>query len=129
VITDVCMPGFSGLEVLAALRETAPALRVIVITAFGNRDTHDEAERLGASAFFEKPFDPVSLAAEIEGLLVGFLLARVYYGEFGTLEPAAVMDTIGVLGSGAYDQLLPYTQRLTASNGCVIFTGWGGAIR
>ena len=38
----------------------------------------------------------VSLAAEIDGLFVGFLLARVYYGEFGTLEPVAVLDTIDV---------------------------------
>ena len=35
----------------------------------------------------------------------------------------AVIDTIGVLALGAYDQLLPYTHRLTASNGCAIFTG------
>lgn len=38
----------------------------------------------------------VSLAAELGGDLVGFLLARVYYGEFGSLEPVAVLDTIGV---------------------------------
>ncbi len=38
----------------------------------------------------------VSLAAEIEGLFCGFLLARVYYGEFGRMEPTAVLDTIGV---------------------------------
>ena len=38
----------------------------------------------------------VSLAAEQDGLFCGFLLARVYYGEFGTLEPVAVLDTIGV---------------------------------
>lgn len=38
----------------------------------------------------------VSLAAEVEGCLCGFLLARVYYGEFGTLEPVTVLDTIGV---------------------------------
>jgi DNA-binding response OmpR family regulator len=71
VITDVCMPGFSGLEVLAALRETAPALRVIVITAFGSRDTRDEAARLGASAFFEKPFDPAELRAAVLRLTAG----------------------------------------------------------
>lgn len=39
----------------------------------------------------------VSLAAEMDGLFVGFLLARVYYGEFGLMEPAAVLDTLGVL--------------------------------
>jgi ribosomal protein S18 acetylase RimI-like enzyme len=38
----------------------------------------------------------VSLAAEREGLFCGFLLARVYYGEFGSLEPVAVLDTLGV---------------------------------
>lgn len=38
----------------------------------------------------------VSLAAERDGRLVGFLLARVYYGEFGSAEKAAVLDTIGV---------------------------------
>jgi ribosomal protein S18 acetylase RimI-like enzyme len=49
----------------------------------------------------------VSLAAEREGLFCGFLLARVYYGEFGTMEPVAVLDTLGVhpgfrgLGVGA----------------------------
>lgn len=38
----------------------------------------------------------VSLAAELDGLFVGFLLARVYYGEFGRTEPAAVLDTLAV---------------------------------
>jgi DNA-binding NtrC family response regulator len=68
VITDVCMPGFTGLEVLAALHETAPGLRVIVITAFGSRETHDEAERLGASAFFDKPLDTTELRATVRRL-------------------------------------------------------------
>lgn len=38
----------------------------------------------------------VSLAAELDGCFCGFLLARVFYGEFGTLEPVAVLDTLGV---------------------------------
>lgn len=38
----------------------------------------------------------ISLGAEIDSHLVGFLLARVYYGEFGVLEPSAVMDVFGV---------------------------------
>ena len=38
----------------------------------------------------------VSLAAELDDLFVGYLLARVYYGEFGLMEPAAVLDTLGV---------------------------------
>jgi ribosomal protein S18 acetylase RimI-like enzyme len=38
----------------------------------------------------------VSLAAEVDGLVVGFVLCWVYYGEFGQPEAAAVLDTIGV---------------------------------
>ncbi|MFN8062332.1 MAG: GNAT family N-acetyltransferase [Vicinamibacterales bacterium] len=55
----------------------------------------------------------VSLGAELDGLLVGFLLARVYYGEFGVLGRVAVLDAIGVhpdfqgrhVGSALIDQL------------------------
>ncbi len=38
----------------------------------------------------------VSLAAELDGMFVGFLLARVYYGEFGVTETVAVLDTLDV---------------------------------
>lgn len=38
----------------------------------------------------------VSLGAEVDGILVGFLLARVWYGEFGETEPVAVLDTLAV---------------------------------
>lgn len=38
----------------------------------------------------------VSLAAELDGVFVGFLLARVFYGEFGVTERVAVMDVIDV---------------------------------
>ena len=37
-----------------------------------------------------------SLVAEANGLVVGFVLANLYYGEFGRTEPVAVMDSIGV---------------------------------
>ena len=38
----------------------------------------------------------ISLAAERDGCFCGFLLARVFYGEFGLLAPTAVLDTLGV---------------------------------
>jgi ribosomal protein S18 acetylase RimI-like enzyme len=55
----------------------------------------------------------VSLAGECDGMFAGFLLARVYYGEFGSLEPVAVLDTLGVhpgfrrrgVGTALLDQL------------------------
>lgn len=38
----------------------------------------------------------LSLAVEVDGLFGGFVLARVFYGEFGAPEPSAVLDTVGV---------------------------------
>lgn len=41
----------------------------------------------------------VSLVAERDGRVAGFIMARVEFGEFGSLEPEAIIDTIGVLAS------------------------------
>jgi ribosomal protein S18 acetylase RimI-like enzyme len=38
----------------------------------------------------------ISLVAELEGCIVGFLIGTVYYGEYGVVEPAATVDAIGV---------------------------------
>jgi DNA-binding response OmpR family regulator len=57
IISDVRMPGRSGLEVLGGLRRSARTTPVILITAFGDPETHAQAHRLGALAVFNKPFD------------------------------------------------------------------------
>lgn len=41
----------------------------------------------------------ISLAALVDGEPAGFLMGRLYYGEFGLPEPAAVLDSIGVSGA------------------------------
>ena len=55
IISDVRMPGPTGLEILAALREANVEVPVILITAFGDRAAHQEAFDLGA-AMIDKPF-------------------------------------------------------------------------
>lgn len=57
VVADVRMPGCTGLDLLACLRHFDWHTPVILITAFGNAETHAEATRLGAFAIFDKPFD------------------------------------------------------------------------
>jgi DNA-binding response OmpR family regulator len=57
IITDIRMPGFSGIDVLAALRRADLQVPVILITAFGNEEIDAEARRLGAAGLFAKPFD------------------------------------------------------------------------
>lgn len=51
---------------------------------------------LKAKQAFEDSGIAVSLVAELDDHVVGFVLARVYYGEFGVVEPSAVLDVLGV---------------------------------
>jgi DNA-binding response OmpR family regulator len=57
VISDVRMPGASGLDVLAGLREIDWSMPVILITAFGSADTKARAGQLGAALLLDKPFE------------------------------------------------------------------------
>lgn len=57
IISDVRMPGLTGLEILELLRAQDPFTPMIIVSAFGDRHTQDEATGLGASCFLEKPFD------------------------------------------------------------------------
>jgi len=57
IISDVRMPGWTGLDILAGLRKQDWAMPVILITAFGDAETHREADRLGAVTMLDKPFD------------------------------------------------------------------------
>lgn len=69
LISDVRMPGWTGLEVLEGLRSAGCRTPVILITAFGDEDIHRAAGHAGAFAVFDKPFDIADLGAAVEGLL------------------------------------------------------------
>jgi len=57
VITDIRMPGASGIEGLRRIREIDPHVAVIMLTGFGALETAQEALRLGANDYISKPFD------------------------------------------------------------------------
>jgi len=57
IISDIRMPGVTGMEILMGANELDNFPPIILITAFGDKETHMQAERLGAVALFDKPFD------------------------------------------------------------------------
>jgi DNA-binding NtrC family response regulator len=56
VITDIHMPGMDGLALLAAVREKAPDILVILLTAYGSLKTAVDAIKAGAFDYLSKPF-------------------------------------------------------------------------
>jgi CheY-like chemotaxis protein len=57
IVTDVMMPGFSGLDVLTAVQRHLDGIPVVVVTAFGDARVVRIAEALGSIAVVSKPFD------------------------------------------------------------------------
>jgi ribosomal protein S18 acetylase RimI-like enzyme len=87
--------------------------QVIAVDAKIGGHRRDEYFKVKLQQNLQETGVKVSLAAELEGCFVGFLLARVYYGEFGAPEPVAVLDTFCVhpdfkrrgIGSALVEQL------------------------
>ncbi|MBI4008115.1 MAG: response regulator [Planctomycetes bacterium] len=69
VITDLRMPGLSGLQLVSEIKKTDPLTKVIVISAYGSMETVIEAMRLGVNDFVAKPFKVKSMKEIVTKIL------------------------------------------------------------
>lgn len=69
VITDINMPGMSGLELLTEISGRWPETKVIIITAYPSNAFENKAKREGAVRFVEKPFDINAMRQTVEEVL------------------------------------------------------------
>ena len=70
ILSDINMPGMSGLELLPKAKAARPDVPVIMITAYGDDNTRRKAIEGGAEALLTKPIDFVALRTEIDGRVV-----------------------------------------------------------
>src|SRR6266545_1858513 len=69
ILSDINMPGMTGLEMLPKVKEMRPDVPVIMITAYGDADTRRKALESGATGLLTKPIDFTLLREEIDSRL------------------------------------------------------------
>jgi DNA-binding NtrC family response regulator len=86
LITDIKMPGLTGLELLSRVKERSPDTEVIVITGFGSIGSAVEAMKIGSYDYITKPFDLDELAHKVrkireqKALKKENIALKTYYG-------------------------------------------------
>ena len=83
VITDIQMPGRSGIELLHEVRTRYPEIEVLMITAFGSAETALRAMKEGAYDYITKPFKVDEIRLVIEKALEKRLLAGEHRSGLG----------------------------------------------
>jgi two-component system response regulator FixJ len=114
IITDVRMPGLSGIDLLRRIRELGIEVPVIVITGHGDVPLAVEAMRFGAIDFLEKPFDDEILLQSVRAALrqqAGTAKRQSeraeIEGRLGTLSPRE-RDVLGGLVAGRANKQIAF---------------------
>lgn len=68
-VIDYRLPGINGLNLIRRLKDLCPATRTILITAYGSSDLEDEAARLRACRYLDKPFRIDELICAVQSAL------------------------------------------------------------
>jgi len=92
VITDLMMPGLSGLDLVEQLHRAKPRLPIILMTAYGTTETAIEATRLGAYDYVLKPFEPDELLDTVAKAAAcnQFMSAPLELGKADPKQPSIV---------------------------------------
>ena len=107
VLTDVQMPGMTGLQFLDLVRSVNPDIPVILMTAYGELDVAVEAIRRGAFDFILKPFKPTVLANTVKRAVEVYRLAQFEKNYTQTLETVIrkktreLADALKMLGNAS----------------------------
>jgi DNA-binding NtrC family response regulator len=123
LLTDLRMPGASGLDLARTVSRDHGAVPVIVITAFGSIQTAVEAMRRGAYEFLTKPYDLELVALALDRAVSH----RRTLAELERLRTAAARDQSELIGqSPAMERVLTTIARVADSDATVLVTGESG---
>jgi len=124
VITDICMPGLSGLDALDVFRKRNPRLPVVVMTGQGSVETAIESTKRGAFDYLLKPIEPKALLSVVEKALEGARLMRseVALGASSATAQADAMIGLGTAMQAVYKAI----GRVAPTDATVLIRGESG---
>ncbi|MBU1040963.1 MAG: sigma-54 dependent transcriptional regulator [Proteobacteria bacterium] len=125
ILTDVRLPGMTGVEALPLLREASPGTEIIVMTAYTDHETALDAMRHGASDFFTKPFR----LSEMQIVVARALEKRSLKREIGALREVLRQGRPGrtAVGEGpAMRAVLAFVERVAPLDTSVLILGESG---
>ena len=125
VITDITMPGMSGMEVLSRVRERDERVPVVVITAYGTIESAVEAMKQGAFDYITKPFNRDELRITLEKALRMRRLERENVQLRTAVQDRFRFDAI-VGESAKIREVLDLAGRVASSDASVLITGESG---
>ena len=120
LVSDIRMPGGSGLDLLAKIKERMPALPVIIMTAYSDLDSAVSAFQGGAFEYLPKPFD---LTKAVE--LIRRAVEESLREEFNDERHAPAPEILGQ--APAMQDVFRAIGRLSQSNVTVLITGESGS--
>jgi DNA-binding NtrC family response regulator len=126
VITDIKMPGMSGLEVLQSVKERARDIPVIMITAYATVDMSIQALRKGAYDMLTKPFEPEELIYRVKNALQQSELLEENRELRKELEGKFCFDNI-IGTSGGLKNILGKVEKVAVRDTSVLVTGESGS--
>ena len=126
VITDIKMPGMSGLEVLQKVKEVSRDIPVIMITAYATVDMSIQALRKGAYDMLTKPFEPDELIYRVKNALQQSELLEENRELRKELEGKFCFDNI-IGMSGGLKNILGKVEKVAVRDTSVLITGESGS--
>jgi len=125
VLSDIQMPGLSGIELLKELKGRSPDTDLIFITGYGHIDGAVEAIKLGAYDYITKPIDDLRLKLTIRRALEQKELLASYKALKQRLKPWTLEDRL-VFSDRKMDQLLEMVHAIADTLATVLITGESG---